>query len=88
VRSLVQRRAEIIRFGKEWTETDDNKVPEDYAAWIRNVGQIFGTLDSLEAASREDITRGVDLFGVLSIRSQSLPRLIELCHYACGCLAQ
>jgi hypothetical protein len=59
LRSLEQRRAEIIRFGKEWTETDDNKVPEDYAAWIHNVRQIFGTPESLNAASREAITQGL-----------------------------
>jgi hypothetical protein len=59
VRSSKERRVEIIRFGKEWTETDDNKVPEDYAAWIRNVKQVFETPDSLNSASKEDITQGL-----------------------------
>ncbi len=59
LRSPKDRRAGIIRFGNEWTETDNNKVPEDYAAWIGNVRRVFGTPDSLQAASREHITQGL-----------------------------
>ena len=59
LRSAEERRHEIIRLGREWTVTDDNKVPEDYAAWIANVRRIFGTPDALQSASKEDLTRGL-----------------------------
>tara|TARA_R110002124_G_scaffold183401_4_gene350818 strand:- start:48684 stop:49952 length:1269 start_codon:yes stop_codon:yes gene_type:complete len=59
LRSPEERRAEIIRFGTDWTQTDSNKVPEDYAAWLGNVRRIFGTPDALKAASKEDITQGL-----------------------------
>jgi hypothetical protein len=59
LRSAEERRVEIIRFRTEWTETDNNKVPEDYAAWIGNVRRIFGTPKTVQEASKDDITLGL-----------------------------
>lgn len=59
LRSAEDRRTEIVRFGTEWTQTDNNKVPEDYAAWIGNVRRIFGTPEALQAASKDEITKGL-----------------------------
>jgi hypothetical protein len=59
LRGVEERRREIIQFGQEWAYTDDNKVPEDYAAWIGNVRQIFGTAEALQGASQDDITLGL-----------------------------
>ena len=59
LRGADERRAEIIQFGREWTQTDNNRIPEDYATWIGNVQRIFGTRDSLEASSKDDITTGL-----------------------------
>lgn len=59
LRNAEERRTEIIRFGAEWRQTDNNKVPEDYAAWIGNVRRIFGTREALQEATKDDITRGL-----------------------------
>lgn len=59
LRNAEERRAEIMRLGKDWTETDNNKVPEDYAAWIGNVRRVFGAPEALQEASKDDITLGL-----------------------------
>lgn len=59
LRSAAERLTEIIRFGQEWAQTENNKIPENYAAWIGNVRRIFGTLDALQAATKDDITTGL-----------------------------
>lgn len=59
LRSPEERRAEIIRLGTEWTQTDDNEVPENYIDWLRIVKNAFGTEESIEAASKEELTQGL-----------------------------
>jgi hypothetical protein len=59
LRSQDDRRLEIIRLGREWTQTDKNKIPEDYIDWLRQVRATFGTSAAIEAASKEDLTEGL-----------------------------
>ena len=53
------RRAAIVGFGREWVGAADSKVPEDYASWLQNVTRVFGTADSLDAATRDAVTEGL-----------------------------
>ena len=59
LRSSENRRAQIIRLGTEWTQTDENKVPENYIDWLQVVKRVFGTEESIEAASKEELTGGL-----------------------------
>ena len=59
LRSQEERRAEIMRFGREWVEAADNKVSEDYSARLKSVTRIFGTADSLTAATKDEVTEGL-----------------------------
>lgn len=59
IRTTEERRAEIIRFGQEWTKTENNKVPENYTAWLDNVRRIFGVQESLQKASKDELTLGL-----------------------------
>jgi hypothetical protein len=54
-----ERRAEILRLGREWTQTDKNKIPEDYLEWLSLVRRIFGTADAIEDASKDQLTEGL-----------------------------
>lgn len=59
LRSQEERRQEIVRLGEVWTRTDNNKVPPDYVDWLRIVKDVFGTKEALEAASKEDLMKGL-----------------------------
>lgn len=59
VRKPNERRAEIVRFGREWINALDNKVPEDFAARLKNVARIFGSAEAVSAASKEEIIEGL-----------------------------
>ena len=53
------RRAVIEQIGREWAGAADSKVSEDFASWLRNVVRVFGERESLETATREEITEGL-----------------------------
>lgn len=59
LRTPDERRSLIIGFGREWTNADDNKVPEDYAAWLRTVRATFGTREEINSANQDEITEGL-----------------------------
>ena len=59
LRSQGDRRTEILRLGREWTQTEHNKIPKDYLDWLRLVRNIFGTIESIEAASKEQLMEGL-----------------------------
>ena len=59
MRSQEEHLAVILPLGKEWTNTDNNKVPEDYVGWLQNVDRIFGSAQSIASASRDDLTQGL-----------------------------
>jgi hypothetical protein len=59
IRLPEERRAEILRLGREWTETAESKIPEDYIDWLQVVRGVFSTRDAIEAATREQLTQGL-----------------------------
>ena len=59
LRSTEDRRKEIMHYALEWVDAANNKVPEDYAAWLETVKRTFGTREAIEAASKEEITDGL-----------------------------
>jgi hypothetical protein len=60
-RPTDDRRSEILRLGREWaeTESDRSQIPEEYLDWLGNVLVAFGTRDSVDAASKESIMKGL-----------------------------
>lgn len=54
-----ERRNRIIHFGREWVEASDSLVPEDYAGWLTIAKKVFGTPESIELSSKEEITQGL-----------------------------
>lgn len=59
LRSSEDRRTEIIRFGSKWTTTEKNRVPENYIDWLQVVTRVFGSAESIDAASKEELTEGL-----------------------------
>ena len=59
VRRSEERLAEIVRLGREWVRAVDNKAPDDFVAWLKNVARIFGSAEAISAASKEKIMEGL-----------------------------
>lgn len=59
LRSAEERRNLIRDYAQEWVEAADNKVPENYAAWLRTVKQTFGTREAIQAADKAQIIDGL-----------------------------
>lgn len=53
------RRAEITALGREWQSTSKAEIPDDYVDWLKNVQKVFGTRESLESATKEQLTQGL-----------------------------
>jgi PLD-like domain len=53
------RRTEILRLGQEWNETDQPKIPDNFITWLRQVQAIFGSLSTIQVASKEQLTDGL-----------------------------
>jgi hypothetical protein len=59
LRSAEERRKEIMHYALEWVQAANNKVPEDYAAWLRTVKRAFGTREAMMAANKQQIMKGL-----------------------------
>ena len=59
-RDEEERRGKILRFGQEWVDTSDTKIAEDYVDWLMIVNRVFGSPTSLEGATREEVTSGLE----------------------------
>jgi PLD-like domain len=59
LRSVTERRDEILRLGHEWNEATDNRVVPQYAELLANVVRAFGSERSIEAASKDDLSKGL-----------------------------
>jgi len=59
LRSAEERRKEIMHYALEWVQAANNKVPEDYAAWLRTVKRTFGTREAIVAADKQQIMEGL-----------------------------
>ena len=80
LRNEDDRQREIIRLGREWVEAADNRVPEDFSAWLGIVAGTFGSRDALDAATKDDVTNGlmslhafVEQFRFVTGGAQNLP---------------
>ena len=58
-RSEADREKEISRLGNEWKNTEDNKVANTYGDWLNKVKGVFGSPESIEQASKEELTEGL-----------------------------
>jgi len=59
LRSPDKRRQLITHFAQEWVSAADNRVPEDYAGWLRTVKETFGKRAAIETADKQRITDGL-----------------------------
>lgn len=59
LRSQAERRDEILRLGAEWTTTTEDRIPHDYIDWLHVVQGVFGSAESIAAASQERLTQGL-----------------------------
>jgi len=62
------RKKLIITLGKLWVSTDDPRITSDYFSNMEHLRSVFATRESLEAASREDISSA--LMGVHAFEEQ------------------
>ncbi len=53
------RHQEILRLGREWTLAEKHKIPESYIDWLRRVQDLFSSPESIEMASKEELTDGL-----------------------------
>ncbi len=59
LRSADERRNLIERYAREWVAASDNRVPEDFAAWLTTVKATFGAPAAIEAADKDEIINGL-----------------------------
>lgn len=59
LRSQDERQMEILRLGREWVTTANNRVPEDYIAWLGIVQRVFGRADAIVSASKDELMQGL-----------------------------
>lgn len=60
LRDEQERRDQILQFGQEWVNTSDTKIAEDYVDWLMIVNRVFGSLATLEGATKEEVTSGLE----------------------------
>jgi HKD family nuclease len=53
------RLQEIRRLGPEWVKAEKNQVPHDYAQMLKTVRHVFGTAESIENASKDELSDGL-----------------------------
>lgn len=55
LRSPDGRRKLVADYGEQWVAAEKNLVPPVFFEWLENVARHFGTADSVELASKDDI---------------------------------
>lgn len=58
-RSQDGRRVEILRFGEEWKDVPNSRVEPEYAHWLNRVLKVFGSKESIAAASKDELTNAL-----------------------------
>lgn len=53
------RRGEVLRLGREWTQTNRSMIANEYFDWLHRVHAIFGAADSIDVASEEELTDAI-----------------------------
>jgi len=68
IRSLADRHNEMVALGREWALTDNPRISDDYFANMNHLRSVFSNEESLNLASREDLSRA--LMGVHAFEEQ------------------
>ena len=58
-RTKEERRTAIVHHGREWNETGDHLVSEDYFTRLETVDRVFRDADSFADRGQDDITNGL-----------------------------
>jgi hypothetical protein len=53
------RLKEVRRVGEEWIRSDRNQVPHDYIDMLRTAQRVFGTAESIESVSQDELSEGL-----------------------------
>ena len=67
-RPQSERIEEIVRMGREWLSTKNTKVPNDYLEGIRIVKRVFSSKDSIDEASKGELSAA--LMGIFAFHDQ------------------
>ncbi len=59
LRSEQDRRTKILTLGREWTQTDDHKIPEDFIEWSQRVEAVFSAPDAIDRVSKDELTNAL-----------------------------
>lgn len=59
LRNEGERRSELERLGSEWASTDDDKVTEDFAIRLDSLHRVFGSVEDVQSASKDDLSVGL-----------------------------
>lgn len=70
LRSRELRRALICEMGREWVETANSRVPDDYFDWLGRVDEVFGDGRNLAVADQEALTEGLMSLHAFTERSR------------------
>lgn len=58
-RGREERRAEVIRYGREWSTVEDHRVPEGFFTRLDTVKEVFSDSDSFGDRDQREITDGL-----------------------------
>lgn len=53
------RRVEILTLAQEWTVSQKDKIAKEYFDWLLTVRSVFSSCDSIDAASKEELTAAI-----------------------------
>jgi hypothetical protein len=59
LRSVAERRNEILHLGREWIQATDNRVVAQYAELLATVVRVFGSVRAIEVATKNDLSNGL-----------------------------
>lgn len=59
LRSKAERESMVRGLGALWRTTDNHKVPADYFDRLSKLRHVFGTAESIQLASEEELTQGL-----------------------------
>ncbi len=54
-----ERVSEVTRLAQEWVRAETNQVPHDYTDMLRATQRVFGTAESIDSASKDDLSEGL-----------------------------
>ena len=54
-----ERLSEVTRLAQKWVRAETNQVPHDYTDMLRATQRVFGTAESIDSASKDDLSEGL-----------------------------